>query len=237
MTLVDLPTGMKGFDGVDLVPGCTYQDSSTVFICPTRGQVDVTVVEAWNRLVPVPNQRRHMLFMKGDEVGVAYNRALETIFNDYRLSRYKYVMTMEDDNIPPPDAHMRLLDRIQQNPEYDGIGGLYFKKEAPFQALLLGDPVRFATTGVFDALPRDPRRYIEEGALVEVNCLPMGCTIYKMDLFRRLPKPWFATIANQHIRQTQDAMFCETAKWQGARFAVDCGLRVGHLDVATGTVY
>jgi hypothetical protein len=75
-----------------------------------------------------------------------------------------------------------------------------------------------------------------------VNGIAMGCALWRMDLFRQIPKPWFVTVADYLpdrglVSFTQDLYFCEKAVRAGKRFAVDFRVRVGHMDVDTGEVY
>ena len=44
------------------------------------------------------------MFAVGMEVGEAYSQAIEAILAHPDLSKFKYILTMEHDNIPPPDG-------------------------------------------------------------------------------------------------------------------------------------
>lgn len=102
-----------GFERVELVSGSSYKDCSTVVIIPTRGQIDDKVVSRWLSLIAPMNQKRAILFARGHEVGRAYDELLTRILADPELSKWRYVLTLEDDNLPPPDAHIRLLESIE----------------------------------------------------------------------------------------------------------------------------
>lgn len=234
-----------GFDGVETLHECTYRDSSTVIVMPTRGDIPQATVEALMGLISVPNQKRSVQFVEGAEVADAYNKAIERILSDWQLSKYKYILTFEDDNLPMADAHLRLLDRIQSGP-WDAVSGLYFKKTEPHVPLAMGDPSVLGMDGGFDWKVRDVRPAMENGDCLEVNGIPMGFTLFKMELFREIMRPWFSTV-NSYVmvggkalgrrQATHDMDFCERARLLGKRFAVDCGVKVGHLDVATGVIY
>ena len=230
-----------GFDRVNLLHGSTYKDNSTVIIVPTRGMIHHRVVASWQGLISPMNQKRMMLFCTGDEVGVAYDRMIENVLASPDLSKWKYILTLEDDNLIPPDAHIRLLEAITQGP-FDAVGGIYFTKGDYNMPMAYGDPVKSLKTGVLDFAPINITEALKTGNVVEVNGLAMGCTLYKMELFRELPKPWFVTSADLVPDKgvecfTQDLWFCRAAKAKGKRFAVDCRVRVGHLDINTGIVY
>jgi hypothetical protein len=230
-----------GFDRVEHLPGTTYKDNSTVIIVPTRGMVHWKVVAGWQGLIPAMNQKRAMLFASGDEVGIAYNRMIEQILRDPVLSTWKYVLTLEDDNLVPPDAHVRLMESIEWG-KFDAVAGLYFTKGDINMPMAYGDPAEFARTGVLDFRPRDVRAAIQQGTIMPVNGVAMGCTLYRMDLFRDIPAPWFVTLADVvdgkgPVAFTQDLYFCERAVRAGKRFAVDMRVHVGHLDTSTSIVY
>jgi hypothetical protein len=230
-----------GFERIETIDGASFRDCSTVVISPTRGQIDSRVVSAWQNLIAPMNQRRAFLFARGHEVGRAYNELLGHILQHEAFKSFKYVLTLEDDNLPPPDAHVRLLESIELGP-FDAVSGLYFTKGDINMPQAYGDPNRYSSTGVLEFRPRDVADCIRAGRVMEVNGIAMGCGLWRVEMFREIPPPWFVTVADVvpgkgSMGFTQDLYFCERAKRVGKRFAVDCRVRVGHLDVQTGTVY
>lgn len=230
-----------GFERVELIPGSTYEDSSTIILVPTRGTVDHRVVNSWINMVGPMNQKRAFLFAHGHEVGQAYNAMIERILAHPELSKYRYVMTMEDDNIQPPDAQIRLLESIKAL-QVDAVSGIYFTKGPINMPMAYGDPDEFMRTGVLDFRPRDIRDALKHGSFMRVNGIAMGCALWRTELFREISGPWFVTVAD-HIPGkgttafTQDLYFCERARRAGKTFAVDLRVKVGHLDISTGVIY
>lgn len=230
-----------GYERVEHMTGTSYRDCSTVIVIPSRGMIPVRVVQAWQGLIAPMNQKRAMLYATGDEVGVAYNNMIESILANPELSKWKYVMTLEDDNLPPPDAQIRLLETIEQG-NYDAVSGIYFTKGEISRPMAYGDPEQYRTTGVLDFVPRDIRAALAKGQIMEVNGIAMGCSLYRMELFKEIPKPWFVTLADVVPGKgvqcfTQDLYFAQEMKRRGKRLAVDMRVHVGHLDVNTGIVY
>jgi hypothetical protein len=231
-----------GYQRVKLVEGSTYKDNSTVIIVPARNKmIHHRVVQAWQNLICPMNQARAFIFCIGDEVGHAYTSVIQnTILANPVLSKWKYVMTMETDNLPPPDAQIRLLESI--NMGFDAVSGIYFTKGDINQPMAYGDPAEYAQTGVLKFEPRDIRVALAQGRVMEVNGIAMGCSLYKMELFHQLPPPWFVTV-NDVVEGkgihcfTQDLFFCKRAREAGKRFAVDFRVRVGHLDLNTDVLY
>ena len=242
-----------GFERVEHIPGSTYKDSSTVIVIPTRGKykdmegreieglIPAQVVSSWQGLISPMNQKRALLFASGHEVGQAYDAMIKTILAHPELSKWKYVMTLEDDNIQPPDAHIRLLETIEWG-SYDAVSGLYFTKGQVNMPMAYGDPEEYKRTGVLDFRPRDVREALAAGQIMSVNGIACGCALWRMSLFREIPPPWYVTLndfipGKGTVGMTQDLRFCSEARRAGKRFGVDLRVKVGHLDVASGAIF
>ena len=86
----------------------SYQDLSTIIICPTRGVIPARVVQSWLGLMKPMNQKViGPLFAIGMEVGEAYNQMILNILSNPDLSSYKYILTIEEDNMPPCDGLLK----------------------------------------------------------------------------------------------------------------------------------
>jgi hypothetical protein len=231
-----------GYERAQLIPGSTYRDQSTVVIVPSRENTfHHFVVQSWMGLQTPMNQRRYWLFAIGDEVGHAYNNLVTEILKNPDLASAKYILTLESDNLPPGDAHLKLHESLVAG-NYDAVGGLYWTKGDVNQPMCYGDPEHYKRTGQLEFQPRDVRAAVANGHVVECNGLAMGCTLYKMDLFKETPPPWFVTFQEVIPEKgaaafTQDLWACKRWKEMGKRFACDTRVRVGHLDVATSTIY
>jgi hypothetical protein len=251
--LKQMRTPGLGFERVEHLPGTTYKDNSTVIIIPTRGEYQTAegvkveglipkqVVSAWQALISPMNQKRAILFTSGHEVGRAYDALITMILAHPELKNWKYILTLEDDNIPPPDAHIRLLESIEWG-NYDAVSGLYFTKGDVNMPMAYGDPAEYARTGVMDFRPRDVREALAAGQIMPVNGIAMGTALWKMSLFREIPAPWYVTLndlvpGKGVVGMTQDLSFCQRAIQAGKRFSVDLRVRVGHLDVTSNTIF
>src|SRR5579863_7996980 len=227
-----MKTAGLGYERVEHIAGSTYKDSSTVIVIPTRGMIHHQVVAAWQGLIAPMNQKRAILFASGDEVGIAYNNMIANILANPELKKWKYVLTLEDDNLPPQDAHIRLLESIDFQ-KYDAVSGLYFTKGEQNMPMAYGDPAEYRRTGVLDFRPRDIRDALKAGQIMPVNGIAMGCALWRMDLFRETPPPWFVTVADivegKGVQcYTQDLSACERWIRKGKTFAVDLRVKVGH---------
>lgn len=274
-----------------LPKGRTFQDLSTILVLPTPGVSEekktlncsecghaneytaVTssglhpmFVEAWkNKLIRPMNVPFLEMIITGMEVGAAYTQAVEAILSNPALSKFKYILTLEHDNIIPlmPGTQgplMMLYETIAKG--FDVAGGLYWTKGVPSLPLIYGDPTQpdpLRPEGMFHvryaAPQQDPKRAGKvnedgsdwhDGEIVECNGLGMGFTLFKTEIFRdkRLEKPWFKTLGDHGtleqpgVRQyTQDLYFFQKARALGYRCAVDTRVKLGHLNLQTGEIF
>lgn len=224
-----------------------YKDLSTVIIVPSldvtvdvsdvknpkvRGAMHPKVFANWWSLMTPPNQQVYKLFAVGMEVGAAYSQCIENILAHPQLSKCKYILTMETDNTPPVDGLLKLLTEMEEHPEFACIGGLYFTKGDGGVAQIWGNPNEHP-------LNFRPQRPVD-GQLVECCGTGMGFNLFRTEMFKdeRLRKPWFKTAASQAEGiYTQDLWFWTDARKHGYRAAIDCSVKVGHVDIATGEAW
>jgi len=212
-----------------LEKGKQYRDLSTVCVVPTRGLISARVVENWMGLMTPMNNAFIRLFVSGYEVGDAYNAAVELILGHEQLNKFKYLLTLEEDNMPPPDGLLKLIESIDG---YAAVGGLYWTKGEGGQPMIYGDPK--------GALSFQPQQ-VQIDTVQECNGLGMGFTLYDMEVFRdpKIPKPWFKTVQTWSPEEggqagTQDLYFFANARKAGHKVACDTRVRVGHFDVGSG---
>lgn len=229
-----------GYERIKHVPKSSYKDSSMCIIIPSRDPyLHSTFVQSLQSLAFSMNQKRAMFFVHGAEVGKAYDEMVQSIMAHPELSKWKYILTIEDDTTPPPDGVLKLIESIDLGP-FDAVGGLYALKGDYTFMQAYGDPAEYARTGVLDFKPRNVVSALQHGEIVEVNGTAMGFTLYRMDMFRDIPPPWFVTRENPLDGEgcgTQDLVFAAKARRAGKRFAVDARVRCCHWDWATMTPY
>jgi hypothetical protein len=211
-----------------LLKGGSWKKQNTIVILPAADMVSAKCALSWWNLAFPPNNGVVKWLALGMEVGDAYSTAIEQILAHPDLSKWEYILTLEHDNAPPPDGVIKLIERMEQHPEFACIGGLYFTKGEGGVAQIWGDP-RDVVTNFRPQLP-DPN-----GGLVECCGTGMGFNIFRISMFKddRLKKPWFRTLngKNGEGLGTQDLVFWGDARKYGYRCAIDCSVRVGHFDV------
>jgi len=212
----------------------TYKDLSTIIICPTRGVIPAKVVQSWMGLMRPMNQKViGPIFGIGMEVGESYNNMIQSIIDNPELSKWKYILTIEEDNCPPADGLLKLYESME---EYDVVQGLYWTKGEGGQPMIYGNP---------SVMPKNfiPQMPIP-GQIQQANGLGMGFNLFKLDMFKdpNIPKPWFRTvqevIPGQGARAyTQDLYFYENAAKAGYKFACDNRVLVGHYDIVNDKMW
>lgn len=205
-----------------------YRDLSTVCVIPTRGTIPARVAESWMGLMTPMNQPFVRVFVEGMEVGSAYERAVDLILNHDMLKGFRYMLTLEEDNIPPADGLLRLYENIDK---YAVVAGLYYTKGEAGMPMIYGDP-----KGMLAFNPQTP----VPGKVQECNGTGMGFTLFDLAMFRdgKIDRPFFKTLQEVGVGTgTQDLYFAGKARQAGYRIASDNRVRVGHYDMNSGMVW
>jgi hypothetical protein len=203
-----------------------YKDLSCILLVPCFGQVPTKCVASWMNLFTPPNGKFYRMWCLGMEVGEAFSQSIENILAHPDLSKYKYLITLEHDNIPPPDGIVKLLSRMEENPEFSCIGGLYWTKGDGGVPQIWGD--------VKDPIENYRPQLPVAGQVVECWGTGMGFNVWRLEMFKdkNLPRPLFRTKCNaQEGIGTQDLAFWGNARKLGYRCAIDCDVLVGHYDL------
>lgn len=209
--------------------GATWKRQRGICLLPAGRTISTRVALSWRGLMTPPNQPWHFMAIEGEEVGLAYNRAIEGILEHPELSQWEYLLTVEHDNLFPGDGLVKLIKAMDEHPEFDCIGGLYWTKGEGGCPQIWGDP----KDPVLNFRPQPP----VPGELVECCGTGMGFNLWRMSQFKRVPKPWFVTKCGAEGCGTQDLSYWAEARKHGIRCAVDCSVLVGHLDLDTGVVW
>lgn len=214
-----------------ITAGGSWKKQRIVVLIPSTDDIPAKVaLSHWSLIFP-PNQAVFKLLALGQEVGEAYSNAIEQIISSPELSEWEYILTVECDNIPPPDGVIKLLKRMEENPHLSCIGGLYWCKGENGTPHIWGD----INDPIMNFRPQPP----VPGKLIECYGTSMGFNLWRMDMFKdqRLKRPLFKTNVSAEGMSTQDLNFWMDAKKYGYRCAVDCDVLVGHYEKQTGITW
>lgn len=214
-----------------VIKGGSWKKQRVVMMIPAGETIPTKVYLSHCALIFPPNNAAHRMAAIGLEVGEAFSNSIAEIIAHPDLSQWEYLLTIEHDNIPPPDGLIKLLKRMEDHPEFACIGGLYWTKGEGGQPQIWGDP----KDPSLNFRPQAP----VPGQLVECCGTGMGFNLWRLSMFKdeRLRKPWFKTIAGKEGVGTQDLYFWGDARKYGYRCAIDCDVLVGHYDLGTDTTW
>jgi hypothetical protein len=204
----------------------SWKNQRVIVIIPTGNTIPAKVaLSHWNLAFP-PNNGVMRILAQGMEVGRAYSEAIEGILAHSELSQWEYVLTIEHDNMPPPDGVTKLIKRMEAHPELSCIGGLYWTKGEGGVPQIWGDP----KDPTMNYRPQPPDL---NGGLVECCGTGMGFNLWRLAMFKdeRIKRPWFRTLSGAEGTGTQDLVFWSEARKYGYRCAIDCDVKVGHYDM------
>ena len=199
---------------------------SVICIVPTSGLVPAKVVERWMMQMSQMNQKFIRFPVITSNKNHAYNTNIEQIIATPKMNEFKYILTMEEDFLPPVDGLIKLFEDIE---EYDAVSGLMFTKGEESKAMIYGHPNQIPSTYT----PVPP---MVDNGLQPCLGLPTGFTIFKLDIFKdtRIPKPWFRTVSPFDVgkpkNQHDDQYFFENIHKLGYKVAVDTRIKVAHCD-------
>ena len=233
--LVGIDSGVHNSDllksGSRIMKGGSWKKQRVVMLIPASESIPTKVYLSHCSLIFPPNQSCYKMAAIGMEVGEAFSNAIAEIINHPDLGQWEYLLTIEHDNIPPADGVVKLINRMEEHPELSVISGLYWTKFEGGVPQIWGDPN--------DSLNFRPQAPDPNGGLVRCNGTGMGFALWRLQMFKdeRLRKPWFKTIADSTGVGTQDLYFFGDAIKYGYKAAVDCDVKVGHMDLQTGIVW
>lgn len=217
-----------------LLKGGSWKKQRVIVILPAADLIPAKVaLSHWNLCFP-PNNGVVRILAQGMEVGDAYSTAIEQILAHPDLSQWEYILTIEHDNAPPQDGVIKLMERMEDHPEFACIGGLYYTKFESGVPQIWGD-VKDPVLN-YRPQPADPN-----GGMVECVGTGMGFNLWRLKTFKddRIKKPWFRTLNGKDGQGigTQDLTFWTEARKYGYRCAIDCSVKVGHYDHANDMMW
>ena len=100
-----------------ILNGATWKTQRVITLMPAGAMMSTKVALSHMNLIYPPNQGVFRMLCLGYEVGDAYSKGIEAILAHPDLSQWEYILTIEHDNIPPPDGVLRLIESMDAHPE------------------------------------------------------------------------------------------------------------------------
>jgi hypothetical protein len=157
-----------------------------------------------------------ILNVHGRTIDDAYDYAVQEAIKDDA----DFLFTVEDDTFPQKDAIVRLMQYAINDPL--GVYGAWYPKRTKTRQ------------GTAIVLKNGKREFLDDdGQMHEVYTIPMGCTVYPMSLFYKVPRPWFVTTNVM----TQDSFLSQLAREAGYKLYVDTAIKCKHIDRETKEIF
>lgn len=127
-----------------------------------------------------------------------------------------HLIMLDVDMIYHPQTITRLLSH-----KLPVVGAMCFRRYPPFDSIML-------------KLTPEGYKSIDEWGedeLVEVDATGCGCIMYNMEVFRKLPRPWFKFRKHEETGAVigEDIGFCQELKDAGYKIFVDTSVPADHL--------
>jgi len=150
----------------------------------------------------------------------ADNGPIDTLRNDIVQKALEVgatsLLMMDVDQIYPVDCIAKLLAH-----KLPVVGGKISRRYPPFDPIMLE-----ITENGYESIAN-----YKQGTLLSVDATGTGCILYDMEVFRKLPAPWFRFQKNPENGLTigEDIGFCQDLKAAGYDIYVDTSVEIGHL--------
>lgn len=144
------------------------------------------------------------------------------------------LLMIDDDMILPSDTVTQLLDVFAQNDRCGIVGGLYYARDGIRPMAVANWNPAETTSAYTPAFAHKP---------VSVDGVGFGCVLIDCNLLRVLTEPYFPAqlFLEESRRQVrvcnEDYLFCHRAKSAGYSTFLHAGVRLGHYDRASDTVF
>lgn len=191
---------------------------STVLICvPTY---ETIATECYKSLWELDSAGHDVMFdtVKGYDCALARIKACE-MAQEYGAD---WLLMVDSDTVLPHDALANMLED-----DVDVVLGYYqWKHREPGQVAVwkYGQWTERYTAQELHSLDAMGK------AAVVVQGGGMGCTLIKVDVLKRLPKPWFRWIVRADGTETgEDVYFCKLCNDNGVRVYVDVRVACSHV--------
>lgn len=126
-----------------------------------------------------------------------------------------HLIMMDTDQIYPVETIPRLLSH-----KLPIVGCVVHRRYPPFDPILLRGKL-----GDYESIDE-----WKDGELVEVDATGAGCLMFNMEVFRKMPRPWFKWRKIETGEGVgEDIGFCSDLKAAGYHIFVDTSIQCGHL--------
>lgn len=131
-----------------------------------------------------------------------------------------YIWMIDDDMICPLDMFERLYDH-----NVDIVAPLAFTRNSPHLPVIYRCEKGWDPVAKTDYFINHYARNYPENELVQCDAVGFGSVLIKMDVLRRMKKPYFMSTCGTG----EDILFCYNAQKVGAKVYMDTSVKLGHI--------
>lgn len=131
-----------------------------------------------------------------------------------------YILMIDDDMLIPMDMFERLYEH-----NVDAVAPLAFTRNAPHYAVIYQCESGFDPVSKRDYFINHYARNYPENELVRCDAVGFGSVLIKMDVIRRMEKPYFMSTCGTG----EDVYWCYRAQKVGAKIYMDTATKLGHI--------
>lgn len=158
--------------------------------------------------------------------GLPRDLAAEYIAQNAIDSNTPYTMFVDDDVELPFGACRHLMQTLASaDDDVMMVGGIYVTKQTPCEPVVFKD-ISFGANWRW-----------KKDTIFPCELIGLGCSLWKTEVFKRIPKPWFRDVDTPTLCCTDDAFFFAKMKLNGFRALADAYVLPTHWDYETGKGY
>lgn len=161
--------------------------------------------------------------------GMSVAEARNSSIRKAKAEGFNYIFWIDDDTIVPRNALVQLISH-----DADIVGGFYYRKYVPLESVGMREVLVEGNRKV----PSRIRNYKVGDILHNTLVLPSGITLIKLDVFDKIPEPWYTTVLIESAPAiTEDTYFCQKARDAGYDIITDTGVQGIHVDMASNKIF
>ena len=167
----------------------------------------------------VQMEKPEFVYMRPDHRG-PIDEVRNLLVTDAMDNGCTHLIMLDTDQFYPKHTIPRLLSY-----DLDAVGALVYRRYPPF------DPVMYRMRQDGEGYEHVHADEMFSGGLVEVDATGCGCVMFKMDVFLKVPPPWFVfkPLDGDQKNLGEDVGFCAKLRSAGYKIFVDTSLEVEHL--------
>jgi hypothetical protein len=198
----------------------SFENAKIVIATPSvRAEVPMQFYQSVMAMVLKTREKYPNMKFATLSVGNTYvHQARQAMVDEFLETEADYMLWIDDDNIPPEDGLIRLLEDKK-----DVVSGLYFKRRAPFEPLIMMQREQGIGSERRSDIFREGKK-----ELLKIHSTGFGFILIKrevMEKMREARMPHFS----MKVGLGEDIWFCVQARGAGYDIWLDPSVEVGHL--------